>query len=181
MASRRSPADGHRSEREQIRHIAVLNAGSGTIKAAWVAVVQGSTVVHKRCSYELALERAPEAVFRVPKLGPLAAYTKQMIDNKLIEHRVHIREQGEDLPEVRTGAGSDPAGSLPGRAQLCRASAARKSKISPASFTPPTNPPENPACRRPATTGSHRRMRFHKNPERWFSIMRTSGPWLTPK
>jgi len=38
---------------------------------------------------------------RVPKLGPAAAYAKQAIRDKLIEHAEYIREHGEDLPEIR--------------------------------------------------------------------------------
>jgi xylulose-5-phosphate/fructose-6-phosphate phosphoketolase len=36
----------------------------------------------------------------VPKLGPVAAYAKQAMRDKRIEHRHYIREHGEDLPEV---------------------------------------------------------------------------------
>jgi xylulose-5-phosphate/fructose-6-phosphate phosphoketolase len=42
-----------------------------------------------------------DVIDRVPKLGYLAAYAKQIIRDKLIEHRHHIRRHGEDLPEVR--------------------------------------------------------------------------------
>jgi xylulose-5-phosphate/fructose-6-phosphate phosphoketolase len=38
---------------------------------------------------------------RVPRLGPQAAYAKQAIRDKLIEHKHYIAEHGEDLPEVR--------------------------------------------------------------------------------
>jgi len=38
---------------------------------------------------------------RVPKLGVKAAYAKQAIRDKLIEHKEHVRRHGEDLPEVR--------------------------------------------------------------------------------
>ena len=38
---------------------------------------------------------------RVPKLGSVAAYAKQAIRDKLIEHEQYIHEHGEDLPEVR--------------------------------------------------------------------------------
>jgi len=38
---------------------------------------------------------------RVPKLGPSAAYAKQAIRDKLIEHTRYIAAQGDDLPEVR--------------------------------------------------------------------------------
>ena len=42
-----------------------------------------------------------DVIDRVPKLGPVAAYGKQLIRDKLIEHKQYIHEHGEDLPEVR--------------------------------------------------------------------------------
>jgi len=42
-----------------------------------------------------------DVVDRVPKLGAVAAYAKQMIRDKLIEHRQYISQYGEDLPEIR--------------------------------------------------------------------------------
>jgi xylulose-5-phosphate/fructose-6-phosphate phosphoketolase len=38
---------------------------------------------------------------RVPRLAPRAAYTRQLMRDRLAEHRDYIREHGEDLPEVR--------------------------------------------------------------------------------
>ncbi|MBW8064369.1 MAG: phosphoketolase family protein [Nitrospira sp.] len=38
---------------------------------------------------------------RVPKLGYIAAYAKQAVRNKLIEHKEYIREYGDDVPEIR--------------------------------------------------------------------------------
>ncbi|MBD0307455.1 MAG: phosphoketolase family protein [Microcoleus sp. T1-bin1] len=38
---------------------------------------------------------------RVPKLGSVAAYGKQAIRDKLIEHRQYITEHGDDMPEIR--------------------------------------------------------------------------------
>jgi len=38
---------------------------------------------------------------RVPSLGYVAAYTKQGIRDKLIEHRQYINTHGEDMPEIR--------------------------------------------------------------------------------
>lgn len=38
---------------------------------------------------------------RVPKIGYDAAYVKQMMQDKLIEHRLYITEHGEDMPEIR--------------------------------------------------------------------------------
>jgi len=42
-----------------------------------------------------------DVIDRVPKLGPVAAYAKQAIRDKLIEHAHYIRKHGEDLPEIR--------------------------------------------------------------------------------
>lgn len=42
-----------------------------------------------------------EVIDRVPQLGPKAAYVKQAIHEKLIEHKVYIEKYGEDMPEIR--------------------------------------------------------------------------------
>jgi xylulose-5-phosphate/fructose-6-phosphate phosphoketolase len=42
-----------------------------------------------------------DVIDRVPRLGPRAAYVKQTIRDRLIEHEEYIRAHGEDLPEVR--------------------------------------------------------------------------------
>jgi len=42
-----------------------------------------------------------DVIDRVPKLGPGAAYAKQAMRDKLIEHREYIHRHGQDLPEVR--------------------------------------------------------------------------------
>ncbi len=44
---------------------------------------------------------AADAIDRVPSLGSRAAYIKQAIQNKLIEHKQYIAEHGEDMPEIR--------------------------------------------------------------------------------
>jgi len=44
---------------------------------------------------------ASDVIDRVPKLGSAAAYTQQLIRDKLIEHRQYITRYGEDMPEVR--------------------------------------------------------------------------------
>ena len=40
-------------------------------------------------------------VDRVPKLGYLAAYVRQAVRDKLIDHKYYITEHGEDMPEIR--------------------------------------------------------------------------------
>ena len=42
-----------------------------------------------------------DVIDRVPRLGSHAAYAKQAMQEKLIEHKQYIVEHGEDLPEVR--------------------------------------------------------------------------------
>ncbi len=42
-----------------------------------------------------------DVIDRVPQLGPRAAYAKQAIRDKLIEHKQYVHKYGEDMPEVR--------------------------------------------------------------------------------
>ncbi len=42
-----------------------------------------------------------DVIDRVPGLGYLAAYTKQAIRDKLIEHKEYIAKYGQDMPEIR--------------------------------------------------------------------------------
>jgi len=48
-----------------------------------------------------------DVIERVPRLGSMAAYVKQAIRDKLIEHREYIQKYGEDLPEIRTWVWSE--------------------------------------------------------------------------
>jgi xylulose-5-phosphate/fructose-6-phosphate phosphoketolase len=45
-----------------------------------------------------------DVVQRVPRLAPRAAYTLQLVRDRLAAHREYIREHGEDLPEIRDWA-----------------------------------------------------------------------------
>ncbi len=42
-----------------------------------------------------------DVIDRVPKLGYIAAYAKQAVRDKLIEHKQYISEYGQDMPEIR--------------------------------------------------------------------------------
>jgi xylulose-5-phosphate/fructose-6-phosphate phosphoketolase len=42
-----------------------------------------------------------DVINRVPKLGYMAAYTKQFVRDKLIDHKEYIRKYGQDMPEIR--------------------------------------------------------------------------------
>src|SRR4029077_3516719 len=42
-----------------------------------------------------------DVIDRVPKLGSKAAYAKQAIHEKLIDHKEYITKYGEDMPEIR--------------------------------------------------------------------------------
>jgi xylulose-5-phosphate/fructose-6-phosphate phosphoketolase len=47
------------------------------------------------------LHLVADVIDRVPNLGSVAAYAKQMIREKLIDHKVYVQEHGEDMPEIR--------------------------------------------------------------------------------
>ena len=42
-----------------------------------------------------------DVIDRVPSLGSRAAYAKQFLRDKLIEHKHYIDQHGHDLPETR--------------------------------------------------------------------------------
>jgi xylulose-5-phosphate/fructose-6-phosphate phosphoketolase len=54
-----------------------------------------------------------DVIERVPKLGPVAAYARQAVRDKLIEHKEYIGKYGQDMPEIRnwTWPGDKPASS----------------------------------------------------------------------
>ncbi len=51
-----------------------------------------------------------DVIDRVPKLGYLAAYAKQEMRDKLIEHKQYITRYGDDMPEVKQWRWPEPAG-----------------------------------------------------------------------
>ena len=53
-----------------------------------------------------------DVIDRVPKLGARAAYAKQAIRDRLIEHKQYIHRYGEDMPDISNwtwGAAGAPA------------------------------------------------------------------------
>jgi xylulose-5-phosphate/fructose-6-phosphate phosphoketolase len=54
-----------------------------------------------------------DVIDRVPQLGARAAYFKQMLRDKLIEHKQYVRKHGDDMPEVANWrwGGKEQAGS----------------------------------------------------------------------
>ena len=56
---------------------------------------------------------AGDVIDRVPGLGSRAAYVKQVLRNKLLDHKTYIHEHGQDMPEIRNWQWSYPkAGNL---------------------------------------------------------------------
>jgi xylulose-5-phosphate/fructose-6-phosphate phosphoketolase len=53
-------------------------------------------VLNELDRYHLALD----VVDRLPQLGARAAYFRQTIRDRLIEHKQYIEQHGEDLPEI---------------------------------------------------------------------------------
>jgi xylulose-5-phosphate/fructose-6-phosphate phosphoketolase len=49
-----------------------------------------------------------DVVDRLPHLGSKGTYLKQMMQDKLIEHKNYIDQHGEDLPEIRNWKWSNP-------------------------------------------------------------------------
>ncbi len=51
-----------------------------------------------------------DVIDRVPDLGPRAAYARQLMRDKLIEHKEYIYAHGEDMPEIRAWRWTSPGG-----------------------------------------------------------------------
>jgi len=45
---------------------------------------------------------AADVIDRVPQLGSSAAYPKQALMEKLIEHKEYVVKHGEDMPEIQS-------------------------------------------------------------------------------
>ena len=56
---------------------------------------------------------AGDVIDRIPRLRSVAGHVKQLLRDKLVEHRLYVRKHGEDLPDVqswRWGAPGRPTG-----------------------------------------------------------------------
>jgi len=51
-----------------------------------------------------------DVIDRVPKLGYMAAYVRQAVRDKLIDHKYYVSEHGEDMPEIRNWTWKRPPG-----------------------------------------------------------------------
>ena len=63
-----------------------------------------------------------DVIDRVPQIGPEAAYVKQLMRDRLIEHKEYITEHGEDLPEIRNwrwNGGQSGSATASGRRDGC--------------------------------------------------------------
>ena len=55
------------------------------------------TVVNQIDRFDLAID----VIDRVPRLGDAADRVRERLRDKLVQHKVHVRTYGDDLPEVR--------------------------------------------------------------------------------
>ena len=42
-----------------------------------------------------------DVIDRVPELGASAAYVKQELHDKILDHQDYVRTYGDDMPEIR--------------------------------------------------------------------------------
>ena len=42
-----------------------------------------------------------DVIERVPRFGTRSAYIKQVLRDKLLDHKKYIKKYGEDMPEIR--------------------------------------------------------------------------------
>ena len=54
-----------------------------------------------------------DVVDRLPHLGTKGAYLKQLMQDKLIEHKQYIDKHGQDLPEIRNWSLHMPSTTAP--------------------------------------------------------------------
>ena len=83
---------------------------------------------------------AGDVIDRVPRLRDVAAHFKQFLRDKLIEHRLYVRQHGEDMPDVQSGAGARRGGRPAGpelMVQCGGVQASKKAGTGPASRCTP--------------------------------------------
>ena len=91
-------------------------------------------------------------------------------------------ELADDLPFATEGPEPHRLGAIPtARAGRCRGQEEARGEGSHGFGAASSQPPVNPARRRPATIGGELRIRRHSRPLLWFSIIRTIGPWSMPR
>ena len=61
-----------------------------------------------------------DVIDRVPHLGARAAYARQAIRDRLIEHPQYIARHGEDMPEIRNWRWGGATATRPGAAAPTR-------------------------------------------------------------
>jgi xylulose-5-phosphate/fructose-6-phosphate phosphoketolase len=64
------------------------------------------TVLNQVDRFNLAMD----VIDRVQRLQGTSGSAREALKNKLIEHRIHVRSHGEDMPEIRDWAWSSAAG-----------------------------------------------------------------------
>ena len=77
---------------------------SGRRRSCRVTIISLAPDASWRCWVSVA-----DVVDRIPRLSSTAAYVKQAVRDKLIEHTEYIAEHGEDLPEIRNWRWGRPA------------------------------------------------------------------------
>jgi xylulose-5-phosphate/fructose-6-phosphate phosphoketolase len=67
------------------------------VPVPWVARHSGRAQDLLLSSFHLVMD----VIDRVPQLGSRAAQLRQLMRDKRAEHRMYVRQYGQDLPEVR--------------------------------------------------------------------------------
>ena len=90
------------NEHERVQEV-LAAAALGGLDPADETALRAEVEAHVRGCLECRrseFDLVADVIDRVPKLGPVAAYAKQSIRDKLIEHKQYIARYGEDMPEI---------------------------------------------------------------------------------